>query len=479
MALFQAVTILCRYAMTPERATAYRQYLKQWVDDLYTCHPHTKYHAKRPNVHIAFHLYDFAILWGPLVSWWAFPVERLIGVLQKINSNGRVGGEHEATVLTTWMRAANLRRWLKRPNCPKVLRQFHHLFSLHHGSRLENLDARPGIETEPRKKGLKSGEQAYYDFAGMHFSKAETHVGNSLVSYLDAAGKIWFGSIEKIKVTPQGSVSFAIRHQERLPDGKKDPFKEFAHFPARTYSSKMAETLVDVSPSQVLGHYARFKFSGGRAVVLDLRRPIPSVYRLAGASTVSGAHRLSRQPSARTALKLLTLDFDPPRVYIAWRWVFRSKSSWDCSDSSNFNRSGPRPSAAAFDIFLELLLPSISAFLHEFHGAKPSMWPEHHQRPPRVGPEPLETACGYPRKFNLSDSMLSGAAFNTHLEPSLAKVNRWTETVCCADAAAFRRFQTKPLTRVLTLACEWHSNPLSLPKSQSLGEGSNRLPTAD
>ncbi|KAJ7430328.1 hypothetical protein B0H11DRAFT_2263676 [Mycena galericulata] len=167
----------------------------------------------------------------------------------------------------------------------------------------------------------------------MHFSKAETHVGNSLVSYLDAAGKIWFGSIEKIKVTPQGSVSFAIRHQERLPDGKKDPFKEFAHFPARTYSSKMAETLVDVSPSQVLGHYARFKFSGGRAVVLDLRR--------------------------------------------------------------------------------------------------------------------------------------------------LAKVNRWTGTVCCADAAAFRRFQTKSLTRVLTLACEWHSNPLSLPKSQSLGEGSNRLPTAD
>ena len=93
MALFQAVTVLCRYAMTPERATAYRQYLKQWVDDLYTCHPHTKYHSKRTNVHIAFHLYDFAILWGPLVSWWAFPVERLIGVLQKIKSNGRVGGE--------------------------------------------------------------------------------------------------------------------------------------------------------------------------------------------------------------------------------------------------------------------------------------------------------------------------------------------------------------------------------------------------
>ncbi|KAJ7110437.1 hypothetical protein C8R44DRAFT_633882 [Mycena epipterygia] len=83
MALFQAVTIVCRYAMTPERATAYRKYLKQWVDDLYICHPHTKYLPKRTIVHIAFHIYDFIELWGPVLSWWAFPVERLIGLLQK------------------------------------------------------------------------------------------------------------------------------------------------------------------------------------------------------------------------------------------------------------------------------------------------------------------------------------------------------------------------------------------------------------
>ncbi|KAJ7090497.1 hypothetical protein C8R44DRAFT_648147, partial [Mycena epipterygia] len=172
----------------------------------------------------------------------------------------------------------NLRRWLKRPNCPEVLREFHRLFNLYHGSRLENPDARPGIETKPRKMGLKDGEQAYYDFAGMHFSKAETHMGNSLVSYLDDAGKTWFGSIEKIKVTPQGSVRFAIRRQQPLPHGKNDPFKDFPHFPARTYSSKMAETLVEVDPSQVLGHYARFNFSNSRAVVLDLRRVCASLF---------------------------------------------------------------------------------------------------------------------------------------------------------------------------------------------------------
>jgi hypothetical protein len=93
MALFQAVTILCRHATSPERATAYREYMKEWVDGLYTCYPHTRFHPKRPNLHIAFHLYDFMLLWGPVFSWWAFPVERLIGVLQKFKSNGRLGGK--------------------------------------------------------------------------------------------------------------------------------------------------------------------------------------------------------------------------------------------------------------------------------------------------------------------------------------------------------------------------------------------------
>ncbi|KAJ7665156.1 hypothetical protein DFH06DRAFT_985719 [Mycena polygramma] len=274
MAFFQAVTIMCRYAMTAERATAFRNYMKQWVDDLYSCYPHTKHHKKRTNVHVTLHIYDFLLLWGPVISWWAFPVERLIGVLQKFTSNKRVGGEHEATILTTWMRGANLRRWLKSPNCPKVLQEFNRLFNLYHDIKLADLDARP-TETEPTKTGLKTGEQAYYDFADMHFSRAKTHVGNSLVSYLDVAGKTWFGSIEKIKVTPEGSVSFAIRTQDQLPAGKNDPFKDFPHFPAYTYSSKMAETLVDVEPSRVLGHYARFNFSDDRTVVLDLRRVCP------------------------------------------------------------------------------------------------------------------------------------------------------------------------------------------------------------
>lgn len=93
MALFQAVTLVVRYSMNISRVTKYRDFIKQWVDGLYTLHPHTAKHRKRPNVHAAFHLYDFLLLFGPVLSWWCFPFERLIGALQKINTNDIIGGE--------------------------------------------------------------------------------------------------------------------------------------------------------------------------------------------------------------------------------------------------------------------------------------------------------------------------------------------------------------------------------------------------
>jgi hypothetical protein len=77
MALFQAVIVVCQY----------RNLIKQWVDGLYKHHPHMINHPRRLNVHASFHLYDFLLLFGPVISWWCFPFERLIGMLQKININ--------------------------------------------------------------------------------------------------------------------------------------------------------------------------------------------------------------------------------------------------------------------------------------------------------------------------------------------------------------------------------------------------------
>jgi len=93
MALFQATIIACRYTVTSARAEAYQKYYNQWVGNLHTLFPHTREGTARPNIHAGQHIYDFLLLFGPVISWWCFPFERLIGALQKINTNDFVGGK--------------------------------------------------------------------------------------------------------------------------------------------------------------------------------------------------------------------------------------------------------------------------------------------------------------------------------------------------------------------------------------------------
>ncbi|KAJ7673649.1 hypothetical protein DFH06DRAFT_917167, partial [Mycena polygramma] len=87
MAIFQATTIVCRYGMNLARASAFRTLMKEWLDGLPKIHPHTESHHFKPNAHAAFHIYDFLLLFGPIISWWCFPFERLIGIIQKIKTN--------------------------------------------------------------------------------------------------------------------------------------------------------------------------------------------------------------------------------------------------------------------------------------------------------------------------------------------------------------------------------------------------------
>lgn len=93
MALFQATILVCRHSMTASRALAYRKYHAEWVEGLKTFFPRAREGRIRPNIHAAGHIYDFLLLFGPVMSWWCFPFERLIGTLQKINTNDHIGGK--------------------------------------------------------------------------------------------------------------------------------------------------------------------------------------------------------------------------------------------------------------------------------------------------------------------------------------------------------------------------------------------------
>lgn len=174
-------------------------------------------------------------------------------------------GEMEATILTSWMRGANLRRWLGRSDCPQVILEFKRLFDL--------AFTRRNFRDEEAPKPGKDREHAHYTYNGRNYSRASTHLGNSLILfYPQYSASATAGSIQKIYVVGD-KVTIFIRRQAPLPPSKYDPFERFPHFPARTYSSKMVDGPLDeIDPSSIIAHCARFEFSDDRAVILNLSR---------------------------------------------------------------------------------------------------------------------------------------------------------------------------------------------------------------
>lgn len=45
----------------------------------------------RPNHHGALHIGPFLLRFGPMRGWWMYPFERIIGILQKTNTNSKLG----------------------------------------------------------------------------------------------------------------------------------------------------------------------------------------------------------------------------------------------------------------------------------------------------------------------------------------------------------------------------------------------------
>lgn len=88
MELVCAVYLACARTMTAERARTYRSHIVEYVGNLTKVHPAF---APRPNHHAAFHVYDYLLLFGPAHSWWCFPFERLIGILQRLPVNHKSG----------------------------------------------------------------------------------------------------------------------------------------------------------------------------------------------------------------------------------------------------------------------------------------------------------------------------------------------------------------------------------------------------
>lgn len=84
MHLSQAILVGLSRTTSYDAANRYRAHIKEYVQALPILYPHCNV---KDNHHVCFHIYDFLFAFGPVRSWWCFPLERLIGTLQQMPTN--------------------------------------------------------------------------------------------------------------------------------------------------------------------------------------------------------------------------------------------------------------------------------------------------------------------------------------------------------------------------------------------------------
>jgi hypothetical protein len=73
-----------------EHAEKYMEYMHAYLESLLHLYPSI---TLRPNHHAALHIGALLMRYGPVHGWWMFPFERVIGALQKTNTNYKMGKE--------------------------------------------------------------------------------------------------------------------------------------------------------------------------------------------------------------------------------------------------------------------------------------------------------------------------------------------------------------------------------------------------
>jgi hypothetical protein len=86
--LFIATRLVCSRTMSQERVKLVHLCLSAYVQNLKAAYPHFTPHS---NHHMAQHIAGFLDDFGPVHSWWCFPFENLIGILQRLPTNHKSG----------------------------------------------------------------------------------------------------------------------------------------------------------------------------------------------------------------------------------------------------------------------------------------------------------------------------------------------------------------------------------------------------
>jgi hypothetical protein len=89
ISLMSAVVLASSRVTSPSIAAAYLTHMKAYMEGIKKLFPQYRF---RPNHHMALHLHEYLCRFGPVHSWWTFPFERIIGMLERIPTNFKIGG---------------------------------------------------------------------------------------------------------------------------------------------------------------------------------------------------------------------------------------------------------------------------------------------------------------------------------------------------------------------------------------------------
>lgn len=88
MSLLSAIAVGTSRVTSSSNAQEFLSHLIHYRKELRRLFPNYKSH---PNHHMAMHIPEYLCLYGPFHGWWAYPFERVIGMLQRVSTNYKPG----------------------------------------------------------------------------------------------------------------------------------------------------------------------------------------------------------------------------------------------------------------------------------------------------------------------------------------------------------------------------------------------------
>ena len=331
ISLLSAVTIASSRSMSHALANSYLQHMQAYLAGLKLLFPEYQF---RPNHHLALHLHEYLLRFGPVHAWWTFPFERMIGMLQCMPTSGKIGilklyffnanlimrfvGELEETMAKSFVRSANLRALVFKSQCPEVIQNCHSIFrkftnpqlrdtlqtdmqvlsSLTEGGHDDDDDDDDSImdwddrTARPIPNDLQIALTRFHSrfirkaqflpivtINGLVYTPTSKHEGNSCVLFQPKSqGDLnlvpaWIQTIFRIPLSESVQTLIAIRRHQpsQIPH---DPFSQFPILRARLWGAQLGDLEI-IQLDQVSSHFACLPINGdfkGHVATISLSR---------------------------------------------------------------------------------------------------------------------------------------------------------------------------------------------------------------